>query len=114
MTFSRVPNYPIPIVPWRNGLKLEGKINALLSGDVQDKFDIFADSFDSKLRSLTKRIDNVVQSAAVAEASSPRRRLFSVVVGKRKETTFHFDAHRQMDSFLLLKAVVLVRKKKKK
>ena len=48
-------------------LKLEGKINALLSGDVQDKFDIFTDSFDSKLRSLTKRIDNVVQSTAAAE-----------------------------------------------
>ena len=50
----------------------------------------------------------LTSAAIVAEASSPKR-LFSVVVGKRKETTFHFDAHRQMDSFLL-KAVV--RKKK--
>ena len=52
-------------------------------------------------------------SAAATEASSLLR-LFSVVVwGKRKETTFHFDAHRhQMDSFLLLLKAVVVRKRR--
>ena len=53
-------------------------------------------------------------SAAATEASSSLLRLFSEVVwGKRKETTFHFDAHRhQMDSFLLLLKAVVVRKRR--
>ena len=38
-------------------LKVEGKMNALMSGEVQDKLDLFTDSFDQKLRLLSKRFE---------------------------------------------------------
>ena len=48
-------------------LKLEAKINTLLRGEVQDKFDVFIDAFDSKLRKLNHKIDKIAETSESRE-----------------------------------------------
>ena len=55
-------------------LKLEGKMNTLLSGEVQDKFDIYTDSFDRKLRKLYQKLEKMSEKIA---ASQPKNQIIS-------------------------------------
>ena len=43
-------------------LNFDSKVTNLLRGEVQDKFDVFIDAFDSKLKKLNAKLDKTVET----------------------------------------------------
>ena len=59
--------------------KVETKVNRLLKGEFQDKFDVFIDSFDSKLRKLSFKVENLTAQKTVSATQKEDKDFVSVV-----------------------------------